>query len=161
MSNNTLIILLIIILVIGGGYYFLSQLDFQGPAPKTEIKSGFTEFSTEHTALYDVKNGKANGEANRSGKNQMFFFGLGVKNLPKVTGAKFYAVWLSRNANSAENKDMYYAGRLSPANEGLSKDAYVLGFTTKNDLRPLTRVRVTLEEKDDQIPETVVLEGNF
>lgn len=144
--------IIFIILFAVGTYYLIYSFG---------ILKNNAEFPAEYAELRDMIGVNAGGEANRSGKGNKFFFGLRAKSLPETRDGKFYAVWLAQNSNQDENKHIYYAGRLSLAEEGRYKGDYVLGFTANNDMRAFKHISVTLEEKDDQIPEQIILEGNF
>ena len=105
----------------------------------------------DRTELKDVTGGVGGGIATRFYTGGKFEHTI-LAELPEPGVREWYEGWLIRN----EPFSVIYTGKLR-----VTKGGFLLEFTETTDLRDHAKVVVTLETKDDQKPETHVLEGEF
>ncbi len=162
---KALLIVIGMVVVIGGGWYWLKKT--VKPEEKAavgnnmvvnerivrkyeEAKLGLSD-NSEKINLSSVGKIKGLGMAVREVSGEVFLHTI-LAELPDPEVGKFYEGWLVRESD----KSVVYSGRLE-----LRKGGWMLEYVGKKDLNDHKLVVVTLESKDDQKPETHILEGRF
>ena len=79
-----------------------------------------------------------------------------LADLPDPEEGKFYQGWLVRGEEGSDEYSIVSVGKLK-----LAKGGWSLDFSERNDYSDYAKVLVSLEEKDDDVPEKVILEGGF
>lgn len=162
-DRNFLISLVVVLVIFGLLYSFFRRSPKEVPSPPAETLPFSQEEETglesqvgieipediEKTKLEDVKGGEAMGIATRKFEEDEFEHTV-TASLPDPEPGKFYQGWLGKD------------GELVPSARLVKKKGgWVLSFTDQEDKTDFNRVVITLEEKDDDLPEERVLEGEF
>lgn len=165
MKREAIIGAIVVILIFVGAYYFFSRYqrgEEVGPLPaekipvSEELEKGFESGmgievpeGVEKTTLTDVTGGASTGMATRKFEEGVFEHTV-MAALPEPGTGKFYQGWLVRDG------ELLSTGKLSEI-----KGGWYLEYLQDKDYSDYDKVWVTLEEKDDNQPETHVLEGSF
>lgn len=156
--RNFFVWLLLIVMVIGGFYLYKklkTPKSLSTPTPsaiKSEIEGLFDYVIPEDldsTELKDVSGGEGRGIATKKFENNLFTHAV-LADLPDLASGEFYEGWL------VSGEKIISTGKLK-----IAKGGFLLEFTSKTDYSDYNSVVVTLEKKDDKLPETHILEGSF
>lgn len=157
-TRDVVIGVIVIALVITAGLVYRnlkSEKTLPTPTPSTtnrdEIVKGFNyqiPEDVESIELKDVSGGLGRAIATRKYENGTFIHAV-LADLPDLEQG-FYEGWLVLG-------DKY----ISTGKLRIAKGGYLLEFESTTDYSAYNKVVITKELKDDQTPETHVLEGSF
>jgi hypothetical protein len=146
------------LLIVGAGLFFTSRQSGSRveppppPPPLTNITSAEELPALQMATLKAVGKIQGSGTATGVFANGQFLHTVTAQ-LPDPSKSKFYQGWLVKKTPQSE---FLLTGRL--VKEG---NTYSLTYNQIDDASNYPGVIVTLEQKDDQKPETRVLEGSF
>ena len=111
--------------------------------------------NVERIALEDVQGETATGLATKDYADSEYKHSV-LAALPDLESGTYYNGWLVRGEEGEVDYSVVNSGKLRQ-----SKGGYLLEYSSNKDLSDYTTVWVTLETKDDDNPETRVLESEF
>ena len=157
MNRRDIVIGLVILLIIAAAIYMVRRpKEIALEIPEETVEEMIEERlrveipeDVDKAELRDVMGTTSSGIATRKYETGLFTHEILV-DLPDPDGGEFYEGWLVKEG------DVVYTGKFRVA-----KGGYVLEYSNTKDLSDYNEVVVTLEKKDDKLPETHVLEGNF
>ncbi len=163
MKRKDIMIGLIILAILAGIIYWFRKPkeDLKVPeAPSAEEKmeeSFNVEIpeDVEKAQLEDVVDGDGMGIATRTFENGTFVHVV-LADLPDLEEGLFYEGWLVRGTEGDDDFDYVSTGIMR-----LGKGGYLLEFESNTDYSEYQGVVITHEEKEDDNPETHILEGSF
>jgi len=158
-EKNLLIILLgslFALLVVSVGLFFAGPQQKSSlqtpPPPPPAITQTENSPTPQMATLKPIGKSTDSGTATRVFVNDQFLLAVTAQ-LPDPPQGKFYQGWLVKKTPKSE---FLLTGKMNKAGSN-----YSLTYTQTGDLSSYPGVVVTLEQKDDQKPETHVLEGSF
>lgn len=131
-----------LIIIVSFGLIISSRKSSTPPTPRIMAD----EIRGQKITLGDVTGGSAGGTAQRQIGRGLFTVNIKGFDLPAPAKGQFYEGWLEGIS----------LGKLA-----VIDGSYLVHFSTNQDLSALKKVSVTLESRDDKIPEQPVLAGNF
>ncbi len=173
-DKNTLLLIVAIVVVVGLGFFVYKSAVKPGAKPEEEVttqpgerivpspkvtvniekKVEEARKTRQETKLIEMATGLEKGTTTRSFNGTKYLLAA-VASLPNPGVGKYYQGWVeSRTATPAR----LAADRMALADTG----EYALVFSsTQYDFFKYEKVVITLEQTDDDQPETAVLEGTF
>ena len=163
MKRKDIVIGLIILAVLAGIIYWFRKPSEELKVPETpSVEEKMEEFfnveipeDIEKAQLKDVVGGDALGVATRNYEKNTFVHVV-LADLPHLEEGSFYEGWLVRGEVGNDDFDFISTGKMR-----LGKGGYLLEFDSGTDYSDYQSVVITVEETEDDIPETHILEGSF
>ncbi len=163
MKRETIIGAIVVVLILAGAYYFFTQRQRREEVGSVlisptieELEEGFeagmgieVPEGVEKATLTDVTGGAGTGMATRKFEAGAFEH-TAMASLPEPGAGQYYEGWLVRDS------DFISTGKMREM-----KGGWYLEFSSEKDYSDYNQVVITLEEKDDRLPEKHVLEGRF
>ena len=153
-------VMIVVLFVAGAATIYLSFE--RAPASRNQAVSPFSPQLNSSpneiqrvAALYDANGTLSAGEASWRFADGLYQFGLNAGKLPQPPKGAFYAAWFVYNNAPS------FTGKLEKIETGPYQGNYLLGSASKENLSGFEKVMVTLETKDDDQPEKLILEGDF
>ena len=157
MNRRDIVIGLIILAVVAGIIYWVRRPKPELEIPEQSIEETIEESfkidipdDVEKAELKDVAGKIATGIATRKFIDGLFTHTVLV-DLPDPAEGNFYEGWLVK-----DDGELISTGKLR-----IAKGGYLLEYSSAVDYSDYSGVVITLESKDDGVPEEHVLEGSF
>jgi len=157
MNRRDIVIGLIILAVVAGIIYWVRkpkpELEIPEPSIEETLEESFKmeiPDDVEKAELKDVAGKIATGIATRKFIEGLFTHTV-IVDIPDPAEGYYYEGWLVK-----EDGELVSTGKLR-----IAKGGYLLEYSSAVDYSDYSGVVITLESKDDGVPEEHVLEGTF
>lgn len=164
MNRRDIVIGFIILVVVAGIIYLVRRpkvTPLATPTPSSVEQNIESKFNTtipedtEKAELKDATGGASSGIAARKFENNKFTLTV-LADLPDLTSAEFYEVWIVRGQTGESNYSLIAIGRMQ-----IAKGGYLLDYTSATDYSDYQKVIVSQETRLTNLPQKTVLEGSY